>query len=321
MKRLLVLSATLATLFSAFAYVPQAEGATCTGKQVSPGQNLSSVAANARAGTTFCIKDGNYAVPTPVRVQNRDRFIGMFSDGTRPSVTTTKAQHVFDANGSRGATIRGLGMSGAVGGDHCKPNCGRGIGGGTNLTINNVWSHHNQNQGIGGTGPGLLVTYSRIDHNGSPAFARFGESQSAAGIKSVNSMTVLNSRVHDNYWSGVWCDNDCDAFQVRNNTITANGKAGIHYEASSGPAVFANNVIRGNGTNAAVAGRRAGLIIYASANAEVYGNAFGSNTYYGIHVAEDDRDWTPLLGNISIYNNTMGGDAIVGCTLSGVGCL
>jgi parallel beta-helix repeat protein len=257
-----------------------------------------------------------------VTVQSGDRFIGVFSDGSRPTVTTTTVQNIFDAGRSNGATIQDLSISGAVGNDNCEPACGRGISGGEKLTVRNVRAHHNANQGIGGTQPGLLVTNSEIDHNGSASFALDGSPRSAAGIKSVNGFSVINSNVHDNYWSGVWCDNLCGAMQVRGSTLVRNGKAGIHYEASSGPAVFANNKIQSNGINNNLpkTARRAGIIIYASANVDVYGNTFGNNTFYGIHVAEDDRSWSPKLSKILIHDNTRNGDSIVGCSLLGVSC-
>jgi hypothetical protein len=323
MKGTYAVSIFLGLVLSISVYAPQAEGVTsCSGKQVYPSQSLPSVAANNPPGTTFCVRDGTYNLSRAVVVESGDKFIGVFSDGTRPSIKTTTVHNIFDAKESVGATIRDLDISGAVGNNQCEPNCGRAIGGGQDLTVNNVRAHHNANQGIGGTKPGLLVTNSEIDHNGSYSFALDGGPRSAAGIKSVNSMTVLNSRVHDNYWSGVWCDNLCGAFQVKGSTLTKNGKAGIHYEASAGPAVFANNKIQANGGNNAIpaSGRRAGLIIYASSNADVYGNTFGSNTFYGIEVAEDNRDWSPKLSKISLHDNTMNGDTIIGCALLPVIC-
>jgi hypothetical protein len=302
-------------------HVPQAKAAyPCSGKHVYPSQNLAAVAADSKAGTTFCIHDGTYNVSKPILVQDNDKFIGLYVDSSRPSVVTTEAHYVFDANhGSDWAVIKGLKISGAVGGNYCEPACGKGIRGGRHLTVEDVRLTGNANNGIGGAGIGLLVKNSLIDHNGSRSFTRLdgGPSQSA-GIKSASgSLTVLNSRIYDNYWVGLWCDGDCNALTVKNSTITGNGKAGIHDEVSSGPAVVSGNTIKGNGTLAA-ADRHAGLLIMSSKNVDTYNNTFGANVGYGVEIDEDRR--RPRMRHVKVHDNTMNGNSLKGCTLSGVSC-
>jgi hypothetical protein len=185
--------------------------------------------------------------------------MGVYSDSTRPSVTTDRAHHIFSAYSSEGASIKNLTVSGAVGSDRCEP--GRGIGGGDNLTVVNVHATHNMNAGIGATGPGTLVQGSILDHNGSRSFSSLDAGpSSAAGIKSTHSFTIMDSYVHDNWWNGVWCD------------IT----------------LISGNAIKGNGRNEAVSAlsrTRAGLLMINSANADIYGNTFGRNYHrYGIYV-------------------------------------
>jgi len=300
-------------------YAPQeAEAAySCSGKQIYPPQNLTNVAAGSPAGTTFCIHDGTYSVSNPVRVQNNDKFIGLYNDSSRPQIVTTQAQQLFNAGGSNGATIKGLKVSGAVGGDSCKPGCGQGIRGGDHLTVYDVWVTNNKNQGIGGAGPGLLVQNSIIDHNGSYAFTSNPDVNSSAGIKTTNSITVLNSKIYDNYWNGVWCDEQCGALTVKGSTLTGNGKAGIHYEISTGPAVIAGNTIKGNGTLAR-ANAHDGLLIVSSAHVDAYNNTFGGNVGYGAMVKDDSR-W-PSVSDVDIHDNTMNLDGLLGCLLSGVNC-
>jgi hypothetical protein len=302
-------------------YVPQAKAAyPCSGKQVYPSQNLTTIAGNSPSGTTFCIHDGPYNVSKPIVVQDNDQFIGLYNDSTRPSLVTTNAHYIFDANhGSDWATIKGLEISGAVGGNHCEPACGKGIRGGRHLTVDDVRLTRNANNGIGGVGIGLVVKNSIIDHNGSRSFTRLdgGPSQSA-GIKSASgSLTVLNSRIEDNYWVGVWCDGDCNALTVKDSTITGNGKAGIHDEVSSGPAVISGNTIKGNGALAA-ADRHAGLLIMSSKNVNAYNNTFGSNVGYGVEIDEDRR--RPRMRNVKVHDNTMNGDSLRGCKVRGVSC-
>jgi hypothetical protein len=317
-------------LLSISAYAPDASGARqrCTGKDVYPSQSLPEAARNAPSGTTFCIHDGTYKISNPVIVQSGDVFWGVYSDGTRPIVTTTTAYHIFDAGvgtaGSEddavGATIKNLTISGAVGNNQCEPNCGRGIGGGENLTVARVRLTDNMNSGIGGTRGDLVVRNSTIDHNGSYTFSLLdGGSSSAAGIKSVESMTVVNSYIHHNWWNGVWCDEGCTSFRVEGSKITDNGKAGIAYEESTGPADILGNVIKRNGWNNKVTTRRAGLLIVDSDQAKAYDNTFDSNFRYGVEVA-DTTTRLPDITDVSVYDNTMNGDTIVGCSVLGVSC-
>jgi hypothetical protein len=313
-------------LLSVTAYVPKAQGVggSCSGIDVHPSQGLRRAAEEAPAGRTFCVHDGTYKVSQSIRVQSGDVFMGVYSDTTRPSVTTDRAHHVFNADFSDGATVKNLTVSGAVGNDRCEPDCGRGIGGGKNLTVENVRATHNMNQGIGGTASGLLVRDSTMDHNGSRSFTQLdGGPTSAAGIKAVSSATVIDSQFYDNWWDGVWCDG-CESFRVENSTATHNGKAGIAYEFTKGPAVgpavITGNMIKRNGWNDAVprARRKGGLLIVDSTNANVFGNIFDRNVPYGIDVGDTPR--LPTIGGISIHDNTMNGDRLHGCSLSGVTC-
>ena len=90
---------SLAVMVCCLSYAPQVKAAyPCSGKHVYPSQNLTTVAANSSAGTTFCIHDGTYNVSKAVVVQDNDKFIGLYNDRSRPAVLTSKAQVVFDAN-------------------------------------------------------------------------------------------------------------------------------------------------------------------------------------------------------------------------------
>ena len=290
----------------------------CDGKQVYAPSDLTKVAAAARAGTTFCIHDGNYEVASNIPVQSGDTFTGVYSDTSRPTVWTDQAEQIFHTVSADGATIRNLAVKGAVGGAYCAPQCGRGIGGGgKHLTVDNVHATQNANQGIGGTKDGLLVKNSTIDRNGSYSFSEDDDTASAAGIKSVNSMTVLNSRVSDNYWIGVWCDLDCGAFEVRRSTLSSNGKVGISDEISSGPAVIANNLIQSNGTLLA-ANRHSGLLIVDSQNVNVHDNVFESNVQYGVEIVTTGRP--PGIDDVMVHHNTTNGNFLKGCILAGVSC-
>jgi hypothetical protein len=311
----------LATLLALVASGGTGSAATsCSGKKVYSGANLVNVAAGAPSGTTFCIHQGTYRVSQAVIVQDSDRFIGVYQAPPRPTVITSTARKVFNAEGSNRALIQGLRIEGAVGDQSCQPECGRGISRGANLTVDDVRLTNNRNQGIGGAWNGLLIKNSRIDHNGSAPFAQQTGGETAAGIKSEYSMTIQNSYVHDNYWAGVWCDDNCGTLRVENSTLTGNGKAGIHTEISVGdpyPQVISGNTIKGNGHFASWS-IEAGLLINSVRNVQVYNNTFGNNKDSGIRVVEDGR-W-PVTGDVSVHDNVMNGDLLQGCSLSGVSC-
>jgi hypothetical protein len=295
----------------------EAAGAGCVGVQVSPGDGLTRTAATSPAGTTFCINDGTYYVSSNIPVQDGDTFTGVYSDGTRPEVKGVGAEHVFYTAGADNATIRGLAVSGAVGGDYCEPTCGRGIGGGgNNLLIEDVRAYENANQGAGGLGSGAIVRNSQFDHNGSASFSDLAGPRSSAGLKTVASIKVYNSTFTNNYWNGFWCDVECNATEVHDSVLSRNGKAGLAYEISSGPAIFEGNTIRGNGQLDS-ANRHVGLLIVESSNVNAYGNTFGENVEQGVVFAKGDRH---PLDKVSFHDNTMNGDLKKGCDLSGVSC-
>jgi hypothetical protein len=319
-SRVAVLLAVSAMAVALLAGVAWAEGAStsCSGVQLYPGDDLSLVAAAHAPGTTYCINDGNYSVASNIVVQDGDTFSGVYLDTTHPAVSTTTAEHIFYTQEADNVTITGLSISGAVHDNACEPDCGRAIGGGgQNLLVENVRAHHNENQGIGGTGDGLVVLNSTFDHNGNADSASDGGLVSAAGIKSVDSMFIYNSRFTDNYWAGVWCDIECGAFEVHDSYFSGNGKAGIANEISSGPSVIEGNTIQNNGM-LPTANRHTGLLIVDSKNVNAYNNTFGGNVHYGVQSAQTGR--APGLGNVSIYANTMNGDALTGCSISGVNC-
>jgi hypothetical protein len=323
----------------------------CTGQQIRPGENIAAVVNGDSTARTWCIQDGeDYTITSPIDAQTNEKFIGVYSDGSRPGIKTTTAKFIFDMSGTSGGYFEGLSISGAQYDNSVTTraaNQGKGIGnGGSGIRVWNVRAHHNENQGIGGTNPDLRVYYSEIDNNGSHEAAADNtgadtipgdQPVSAAGIKSANSMYIYNSYVHDNYWSGVWCDEHCTeattAFEVHDTAFVNNGKAGIHYEITEGPAVFEGNTLNKNGTgsmwtdaNASKYSQtpKAGIIVSGSQNADIYSNFFatisnGSNQGNASEIKRDANNRLTLSA-ISVHDNTLGGDTLVGCTLTGVSC-
>lgn len=316
----------------------------CNGVQVSPSQNLATIAANNPAGTTFCLADGTYILSSEVAVQSGDKFIGVYSDGSRPVVRSDGAiswsegdgarvtggsqqQNIFELGTATNTLMQGITARGGAHSNACEPDCGRGFahGSGNNI-FDDVQADYNENQGIGNCGEGSIIRNSLLTRNGNADSARDGGPVGAAGIKCGAGFSVESSSTSDNYWIGVWCDTACEWLVVEDSTTSDNGKAGISYEIADGTqqSSFARNVIKNNG-RLPEANRRAGIVVNSSRNADISFNTFGGNTVagdspasYGVQIVEDDRP--PVTDDIQVHNNTMNGDVLGGCGLSGVTC-
>ncbi len=311
---------------------------TCDGVQTSPTDDLSQLATQHGANTTFCLDPGaTYTVTENIRVSNGDRWVsGDLEDANaaEPLVTTNdiadsvdptltqdgSADTIFDATGTSGAHFEGIRVTNAQHSDRCEPNCGRAIKPGDDTTAVDVTLEENENNGIGGASPTrYTVLDSRINRNGNENSGRDGGKVSAAGIKFTHGteLIVRNTVFHDNYWTGVWCDIQCGNFEITDSTLTANGKSGIHYEISEGGATITRNTIQNNG-DLPSANQHVGVLVVSSRNAEIFDNELGGNVDYGFRAIEDNRQ--PVTGAIDFRDNRMNGDRLAGCTLAGVSC-
>jgi hypothetical protein len=194
--------------------------------------------------------------------------------------------------------------------------------------------HHNGRNGIGcgldGEG-GVLVDGVEVDHNGSDA--ELGKGSSGMKFARAHGVVVRNSFIHDNVGSGVWCDVQCGDYTVVDNTIVRNSRKGVHYEKSGasdeegtyeGFAYIARNVIQDNGLEGREYAADGGVALVSSKNALIEQNVFGRNPRGGVFIRQDGRlsgekhGWA--ISNVVVRNNTMNGDRIVGCDISGVKC-
>jgi parallel beta-helix repeat protein len=295
----------------------------CHGVHLSKGSDIRSAVSGAPEQTTFCLAPAIYKVAAPIILKNGDTFIGTAPNRDGVTVKTTSAQIIFDANETLGVSFRHFAVAGAINacpGLNCGPT-GRAISRGGQLTIDDMHLYSNGQNGVGGAAAGLTIKNSEIDHNGAEA----GDGVSA-GIKSVYSMTVTNSYVHDNVNNGIWCDIHCGHFVAKDNVVTGNSGSGIFMEISQGPAVIANNVVKNNNrANSPTAG---GITIMDSRNVVVQANHLSGNHGFGIGALMDQRTGcgvpSPVCGftlsDASITNNVLAGDLMVGCNMPGVTC-
>jgi hypothetical protein len=275
----------------------------CGGVGLTPSDDLQAAIDVHPAGTRFCLAAGTYTVSEPIRPESGDVFVG--AGASAAFVVASSAPAVFDASGTSGVEFRRLAISGAVGGESCKPECGRGISGGADLLVYRARLHDNDTAGIGGTDGGMRIVSSEIDHNGSEALIGC----CAAGVKSANAYTIVGSSIHDNIGVGVWCDVGCaGTFLVLDNVITHNVMGGVRYEISPGPAVIRGNTVTGN--NLHDQGGHGGIEINSSRNVVIENNVLGGNAGAGI-IANGNR--SPSLGDVVIRNNELAGDELSGC--------
>jgi hypothetical protein len=285
----------------------------CTGLEVFEGANLVTVAKGAPAGTTFCIHAGTYTIAgTPIPVQAGDRFIG---EGRHSVfVTTTLAKQVFKGTPAPGALIEGMDISGAQESSSCKVQCGRGIFiSGDNVTLRDLYVHHNENTGAAGMQAGSVVENSEFAFNGSPALVGC----CAAGLKVAAQVTVANTHVHHNTGNGVWMDVCGKGLVVKGSTIESNTRSGVRYEharSCEGLATIVGNVIRNNNTSNH--NDSAGVRVNSAPNADIGFNTFGGNLRAGVSVGGTRG---PVTGTV-IHDNVMNGDAVKGCSITGVTC-
>ena len=240
----------------------------CSGKIVSPGDDLDAVVNADPAGTatTFCIKGGTYPLSASLNVRAGDKLIG--EPGTRATrgpatyPVSVPVKITNGANLSRLVTLYGsnvrlswLDLSGAKGtynnktratcsnwGDVANrcPNAGTGmaIGAGqANATtvMRHLRVHNNDALGIGSAN-GKILNSAFFSNSSNPDWHGF----ESASIKGIDEYEVAYNFVHDEQANGIWCDHGCDdsgaampnGFWVHHNLVVNNGRWGIRYEYS-----------------------------------------------------------------------------------------
>jgi hypothetical protein len=192
---------------------------------------------------------------------------------------------------------------------------GAGAGGDSTLIqFNRI--HDNEAAGIT-TARGHILD-NEIDHNSTDP-ASWG--YIAAGVKGVYEYEAGRNFVHDNFAHGLWgdvemkhtsvgCDNPTlvGCFNVHDNVLSNNGRAGVRYESVSttgGEFHAVRNVIQNNGWQSV----RGGISIHDAADSYVASNTFGGNEdNLGVRITDSGRSDRPDTKNATIENNTMNGE-------------
>lgn len=150
-------------------------------------------------------------------------------------------------------------------------NSGAGIATGPGTRVRGCKIHHNGQIGITGGGRDVLIEGNRIWANNIRGFDPGWE---AGGVKIAVGTDIVfrDNHVHDNLGPGLWCDGDCRSVLYEGNVVERNHSIGIYHEISFN-AVIRNNVVRHNGIAEKEWFWGSDIVVAASQDVEVYGNA------------------------------------------------
>jgi hypothetical protein len=170
--------------------------------------------------------------------------------------------------------------------------------------------HHNGAAGI--TNARGHILNNEIDNNTTePAALGF----IAAGVKGIMEYEAGGNYVHDNVGHGLWGDvlmedTSVGSFNVHDNVLSNNGRAGVRHECNecSGAEFSAvRNVIQNNGWES----ERGGVSIHDACNSYVANNTFGGNTgKLAVRITDSGRSDRPDTKNATVENNTMNAEVV-----------
>jgi parallel beta-helix repeat protein len=155
-------------------------------------------------------------------------------------------------------------------------------------------------------GTGVVLEDSEFAFNN---IAGFDWGWEAGGLKATETrdLVVRNNHAHDNEGPGLWTDIDTVDTLFAGNLVTDNAGPGIFHEIS-GAATIRDNTVERNGFGKSEWLWGAGILVAASSDVEVYGNAVLDNAdgIAGIQQERGDGPFGPrILANVSVYDNTI----------------
>jgi parallel beta-helix repeat protein len=173
--------------------------------------------------------------------------------------------------------------------------------------VRNSFSHHNGQLGISAQGDGALIENNEISHNNTAGFWHDWE---AGGTKFavIDNVEVRGNYVHHNIGMGLWVDIHSRNSLIEDNRSEYNFRSGISVEKSYGT-VIRNNHLEGNGLDDPRGEMwmwSAGILVYVTTDAEVYGNTVVNNAN-GISAVQQNRGSGPdgenIVVNLYVHDN------------------
>ena len=137
----------------------------------------------------------------------------------------------------------------------------------------------------------------------------------AAGVKGIVEYEAGCNYVHENLGHGLWGDvlmkdTTVGSFNVHDNVLSNNGRAGVRFERTecSGAEFSAvGNTIQNNGEETV----RGGVSIHDACNSYVANNTFGGNwDRLAVRITDSGRSDRPDTKNATIEQNTMNGENV-----------
>jgi parallel beta-helix repeat protein len=165
-----------------------------------------------------------------------------------------------------------------------------------------------------------------------------GVGSAAVKIANGRDLTFRRNVVEANIGNGIWCDvaQNCANTHIHGNIVRGNTRHGIFIEISTGPVLIERNTVVENNCspnwwpNVALCptnvdgrygplGWGAGISMVDSLHVVVRDNTLRGNMRFGIRAGNASRTYDPPF-DILVERNALNGDAMDGCSLSGVAC-
>lgn len=294
----------------------------CSGKQISPVNDLAAIAERRRANSTLCLQSGVYRLSRPIRPQKGQRFV---ANGRVVLDGNDRVRNAFVGTNDdvliRGLVIRNFAPPNREGVVHFVEtkgwrivdskignNSGIGIFAGSHATLLRNVVHHQGQLGIAGGGKGTLVQGNEIAFNNTGGNNWYWESGGTKFVRTTN-LTVRGNFVHHNIGPGLWTDIDNVGTVYEKNRVVDNVGPGIFHEISDEATIRAN-VVRRNANGLGLWFGGAGILVSASRDVMVRSNTLSGNGG-GIGLMQADRgaserfEYEHLLMNVRVVDNVI----------------
>jgi hypothetical protein len=185
--------------------------------------------------------------------------------------------------------------------------------GNDNTWIQYNWIHKNGAAGITNARGHILDNEIEDNTTEPAALGHIG-----AGVKGVYEYEAGCNYVHDNMGHGLWGDvlmkdTSVGSFNVHDNVLLNNGRAGVRHErneCSGAEFIAVGNVIKDNGWESV----RGGVSIHDACDdprSYVANNTFsGNKDNLAVRITDSGRSDRPDTTNVTVENNTMGGNIV-----------